>query len=427
MKKVHISIVLLLAVAACKSGNEKVVQTGTTDSETQSSIQPIEGLEIKAQVFVVKADEASTIKLKNGGQIQLPASAFVDSEGNVVSGDVNIEWQEYHSLTDIMLSGIPMKYDSAGVSNDFVSGGMFTINATQNNEKLELADGKKAKVDLASVQDTPCFNFYELNDKKGDWKYLTTKEGTPNPKAEKPAAAPKKEAPQLIDASVDVSAFPELKNMDIVAWRSKKKLNRNLLESRTSSYKLLPGQKKNEYVMEINVSSNKILVDVEPYTMKDALANSGKAEKNMKKNFADELQFQNDLAQGKIIRSMEIERLGTYNWDAILHIPNHKEVLASFNYPEQVRAKGTSLFFLCPELNATIRIATDKDLSSIKFDPSKKFMIVGIAPDNSLLTVDQTQLKKLHQGGKNVKLDLAKSGKKIKSGKDLEAYLQSII
>ncbi len=204
----------ILILSACKSGNENILKHNIS-KETVSCIKPFEGLEIKENVFEIESAEKSVINLKNGGKIEFPANAFVDAQGNPVQGKVEIEWQEFHSLTDIILSGIPMKYDSAGVQNNFQSGGMFTIKAKQNDENVDLAPNKKAKVDLASMQDTPCYNFYKLDEEKGDWAYKTTKNGTKNPNFKAEKAVEKVKEPQIIDAQVDTKAFPELQNKNI--------------------------------------------------------------------------------------------------------------------------------------------------------------------------------------------------------------------
>ena len=135
----------LLLLQACQTGGETISQTVHQESSPDfvSCIQPFEGLEIKPQVFEIEAGEKSVIKLKNGGKIEFPANAFVDASGKAVHGKVDVSWTEYHSLTDIMLSGIPMKYDSAGVQHDFQSGGMFTIKASQKDKDWRLPRRKK--------------------------------------------------------------------------------------------------------------------------------------------------------------------------------------------------------------------------------------------------------------------------------------------
>ncbi|MFN5418097.1 MAG: hypothetical protein ACK5B9_13645, partial [Flavobacteriia bacterium] len=413
----------ILILSACKSGNENILKHNIS-KEIVSCIKQFEGLEIKENVFEIESTEKSVINLKNGGKIEFPANAFVDAQGNPVQGKVEIEWQEFHSLTDIILSGIPMKYDSAGVQNNFQSGGMFTIKAKQNDENVDLAPNKKAKVDLASMQDTPCYNFYKLDEEKGDWAYKTTKNGTENPNFKEEKAVEKVKEPQIIDAQVDTKAFPELQNKNIVAWKTFDKINKAAFADLASSNKLMASSEKNKYLLEINFKNKTYTYTVEPLTMEEAKRNSHKVEKKLEQDFSTELAFQNDVMTGKIIRSIEIESMGTYNWDAILHLDNFVNVVADLAFPDKIKRQAVSLFFVCPEANATIRINTEMANSEINFDPTKKFTIFGLLPDNSVITAQSTSLNdlKASKKGERVGLSFKKTDITIKNGNQLAKY-----
>ena len=133
-------------VVACESANnnDKATNQNAESNEIISAINPIEGTSEKPTIFNVSAEEAQVIDLGNGGSLEFPANAFVDQDGKPVKGKVDVEWQEFHTLGDILPAGIPMKYDSAGVAHDLVSGGMFTIHASQKGESVEIAPAKKA-------------------------------------------------------------------------------------------------------------------------------------------------------------------------------------------------------------------------------------------------------------------------------------------
>lgn len=417
---------LILLFTACKAGGENLSNKTTDKTNFISCIKPFKDLEIKPNVFEIDTKEKAIISLKNGGRIEFPANAFVDLNGKQITGKVDVEWKEYHSLTDIILSGIPMKYDSAGVENDFVSGGMFTLNAKQDGKELALAPGKKATVDLASMQDTPCYNFYKLNEKSGDWAYKATKAGTPNPNfKEKEEVKVKEEKFQLIDAQLNTSAFPELESQHIVAWKTKDKVNKTVFSKITRSAKLMASEKANEYLLEVSDKNNVYVYHVQPYTLEEAKKNSKKVDAILEKDFSEELKFQNDVMTGKIIRSIEIESLGTYNWDAILHIQNHTTVTADLDLPNKIKKASLALFFICPTLNATIRVKTDEENPVIRFDPKSNFTLIGILPDNSVVTIqkeDLTALKK-SPSRKKVKLSFKKTGKRIRVGADLQQFI----
>ena len=146
------------------------------DEEIATVIEPM-SFDAGADTYTVSATEADTIFAPTGSTILFEPNSFVDADGNAIKVDVKVKWQEFHSLGDIIASGIPMKYDSAGVAHDLESGGMFTISASHKGKPAEVAPGKSVEVNLASMQDTPCYNFYELDEKSGGWDYKTTKNG----------------------------------------------------------------------------------------------------------------------------------------------------------------------------------------------------------------------------------------------------------
>ena len=377
MKKQSLFALIALGFAACNTENQILLKKEINGNSFKSAIQSIKAEDNKAVIFEVDADEISILEIKNGGKIEIPANAFVDLEGNPIRGKVKIEWQEFHSLADVIMSGIPMKYDSAGVQHDLISGGMFTIKVKQKEKELELAKNKSAKIDFASMEDTPCLNFYKLDEEKGDWAYKTTKIGTSmarkaDTKVENNTNL-KVDNFKLIDTDVSTSQFKELQNKTIVAWKTYDKIGDVNLKKIVNSTKLLPGNSSGNYVLEVKKGNKTTNINVKPYFLEEAKKESKKNDFELDQAFAEERKFQKDVQTGKILRSIEIESLGTFNWDAILHIPNHTDLFAKLKFPENIKNQSVKLFFVCPELNATIKVDTENEKPSIRFDPTKEF------------------------------------------------------
>lgn len=73
-----------------------------------------------------------------------------------------------------MLSGIPMDYDSAGVTYQFESAGMFDITATQDGKPVSLKPNKSLIVNMIShTNNTTDFNIYSLDTVKKKWDYIS--------------------------------------------------------------------------------------------------------------------------------------------------------------------------------------------------------------------------------------------------------------
>ncbi len=396
MKSTTLLIAAAILLGGCKSSSNDNISTIDKSAEsTNSVIQPIAGLGIKPTVYTVISENGAEIKLPNGGKITIPKGAFANKDGNTVSGTVDLEWQEFHSLTDIMLSGIPMKYDSAGVEFNLVSGGMFTINANKNGEKLFLKDGKEIDVNLVSTDDTPCYNFYELDDKTGDWKYETTAEGTPVVSE----VETKKEVPNtkttLIDCEVEYSQFPELKDKNIVAWSTKEELSLEELRTIKNQVALLTLQKDDEgFYLNFKRNKEGTKLRVTPYLLEEAAAKSKTLETELNKDYvavqnAVQSAFQG-ASNGQFQRNISISNFGTYNWDCIHMVPDAQPIVANFKYNNEVEnTDAMQVYYICKEDNLIVRCNSKGD-NSFFYAPTKKNALVAIAPNKEVFLMDNT-------------------------------------
>lgn len=429
MKTIFISIVgSTMLLSACSNEPKSIVAADSQQEPAiaESVIKPIEGLEIQPRIFSVSGTDASIIELPNGGSIAFPQDAFADENGNPIQGKVDIHWKEYHSLTDIMLSGIPMKYDSAGVANDFVSGGMFTIDAFQNGKDVELAKGKSATVNLASYSDTPCFNFYDLDEKSGKWNYETTKTATALKEDSKDVEA-KSAKQELLDVHVDVSEFPELENKQIVAWKLKNNLDaksRNTLRNSQTAIKLT--KNGNDYTMTFKDKKETIVANVEPFLLEQAMADKARVFKKHDEDFADLVAFQDFAQSGKLIRSIDIPGMGTYNWDKVLKRAQETVLLAKFNLNKKVNYQYVSLFFISPKENVSIQCDALSN-SKFKFDPTLPNYLVAILPDNSICVADKNEFNKVPKDAKNYTFQFKELNKKVESPEELGKVLQEFM
>ncbi|OJJ23868.1 hypothetical protein BKI52_05830 [marine bacterium AO1-C] len=165
------AVVLLLLVGYWMLFNNTNTTTQTNDSQQIAYTSPFDksALDVKFNEWEMDAEQAKVFKLKNGSNIHVPASAFVNKYGQPVKGKVAIKYREFHNAADIIASGIPMHYDSAGTRYHFESGGMFEIRGNQNGEPVYLANNKAIDVNVVSYNKDKNFNHYYLD------------EGTPRP------------------------------------------------------------------------------------------------------------------------------------------------------------------------------------------------------------------------------------------------------
>lgn len=131
---------------------------------------PIPHLVQPAIATRVNANIGQNINTNHHSLISIPPRAFVDKNGNVVTGDVDVLYKEYYTPLDIFLSGIPMKYDS-GANEQLVSAGMIEITAMKNNEPLYVNKENKINVMLASLSGDPDYSIYYYDTNKAKWEY----------------------------------------------------------------------------------------------------------------------------------------------------------------------------------------------------------------------------------------------------------------
>lgn len=166
---------ILLAISALASCNapkepaKKVAQT----LPTRVVNPPIPAADVPFETYTFEAEKGAKIAYKTGTQIEIPANALTDEAGKPIKGEVKLAYREFHDALDVLVSGIPMQYDSAGTRQSLQTAGMFDIRASQADKPLKLAQDKKAKIRMASWQPDQDYNFYSLNEQTGAWSYQT--------------------------------------------------------------------------------------------------------------------------------------------------------------------------------------------------------------------------------------------------------------
>lgn len=133
---------------------------------------PLPGLNIRNFAYKFKTAIGGTFTHISGTKVTFPANAFVDANGKPVSGNVEIQYREFRDQVDFFLSGIPMQYDSAQHTYQFVSAGMMEITGSLDGKPVYLAKGKTVNVEFASKETSTKFNLYKFDTLAGNWNYL---------------------------------------------------------------------------------------------------------------------------------------------------------------------------------------------------------------------------------------------------------------
>ncbi|MEO5641968.1 MAG: hypothetical protein ABIQ40_09615 [Bacteroidia bacterium] len=161
-----IALGVVIGVGAYLLSDEKVVNQS-------AYVQPaLNGIDVADTVFKLDAAEGGEFMYTTGSLIRIPEGGFLDSAGNIVKGNVEIRYREFHNTADVFLAGIPMTYDSAGTKYHFESAGMLEITAWQNGKPLKANPDAPVKVAMASSSDNEKFNVYYLDTMKKNWDFI---------------------------------------------------------------------------------------------------------------------------------------------------------------------------------------------------------------------------------------------------------------
>jgi hypothetical protein len=162
-----------------ETANDKIVtsqqnKTNAPDTKLNKAFiaPPISKLNVPYTSYNVKAEQGATIKHTSNSKIIIPKKAFVNKQGQDIVGEVEIKYREFHNQADIIASGIPMTYDSAGVQSHLESAGMIDIKGYQNGEPVFINPKKQITVEFASEHTEDKFNMYALDTIARNWTYL---------------------------------------------------------------------------------------------------------------------------------------------------------------------------------------------------------------------------------------------------------------
>lgn len=134
--------------------------------------EPSAKLKINYTSYKINNAKGGEIKHTTSSKIKVPANSFVDKNGKDIIGDVTIDYREFHDAADIIVSGIPMIYDSAGKKFNLESAGMFDVKGSQKGEPVFIKKNKQLNIELTSTVSENRFNQYYLDTVSKNWQYL---------------------------------------------------------------------------------------------------------------------------------------------------------------------------------------------------------------------------------------------------------------
>lgn len=383
----------------------------------------------------INTDIKNDIQLKSGSVIHIEPNIFVDQTGIPIKGKVEITWEEFHSLGEVIASNISMKYDSIGKTFDFETGGMFSIKGSQKRSPIFISKGKKIRIDIASTNDEKNMNFYSYDTIKKTWSYITTKGNTSIKDIKSRQVNPSSVlSKNILDIKLNTTEFPELNSKEIVGWKSRDSMNtevEKILSTLDIKSKIVSKIDDTTYNLNLSYSNKSFERDftfaVNPYTFKQAREESFLKKLIAKRNQKELSDYQKNIAEGKVIRSIDIKEFGTYNWDRIQDDQNNIMVKSNFKFPSELDPNLISIHFVCPEEKMTIKCSQSEN-SIVKFNPKKRNLLIAIDSKNKLLCCKSDQFfKALKSNNKSFTFTFEKTKFIVSQSNDLDEVIHNLI
>ena len=128
------AISLLGIIQGCRTDDTILEKPNPTLDELQEQLK---AKQPEPQAFSISNNSWQSIEGQLGTRIAIPANAFVDQQGNPVTGNVEVQLTEIFGAGDMIFAN--MMTESNG--QILASGGEFILSVEQNGQRLELAAG----------------------------------------------------------------------------------------------------------------------------------------------------------------------------------------------------------------------------------------------------------------------------------------------
>jgi len=142
-----------------------------TENKNYKNFEPvIKNLEVVKKEYNITPAKSSTLAY-NKTKIEIPSNAFLDKQGKVITTPISLTYREFNDPLEVAMSGIPMKYDTGGISGVFETAGMFELRAESEGKEVFPNPEALITVEMASTQKDTDYNIYKLDDETGEWIY----------------------------------------------------------------------------------------------------------------------------------------------------------------------------------------------------------------------------------------------------------------
>lgn len=237
---------------------------------------PMEIEAIHFQNYSISAQNSQTLNHSSGTKIIVPANAFVNANGKIVTGKVDIKFREFNNPLDIYFSGIPMTVERAGKKEFFQSAGMVELRASQNGQEVfPNPNVEMIAIELTSDQLDDDFQMYNLDEASGEWiengkdeVLWNSKDVLPKQSTQNDVSIQQSEALRIPIQPIIPQSSPAYFYIDIIKYDKEKKWRRSKKRKKKLTFEIVCN--KDSYGIKKSIDSLKI---VKPFPELKAVKN----------------------------------------------------------------------------------------------------------------------------------------------------------
>lgn len=396
---------------------------------------PIPELNPGSEKFTVEPNKENVFSLRSGTTITVPQGIFLDKDGNPVTGPVELQYREFQDAGDIWLTGIPMRYDTAGKAQTLETAGMFEMRGFQNGQPVTIKPGANIKVRMASMTMGDDYNSYYLDEQNRNWKYVGYDKAEVNVEKQTLKSKVAKMEPSLkfplnskyialnFEMILDIYYNNDLRNADreltkskaqkygigwfnvysydavkiggkdypavMVLWKNLS--NKVLPQWAPESYsKVFPTGGKNYTLRlykpdmkdssDVKLEAVMLLSELLKFPPEYWEKNYNEAMKRIEKE-RERLQWMAD-----VYREMEVSQFGIYNYDRLMKEPEVLVLNAEFKYDTKFDTEVTELdmVYFFPSGNRTVIKLEKSKWKEMPLIPDENGRLVTLLPDQKI-------------------------------------------
>lgn len=149
------ALLMAMALMAC-GGNSTDTNSPAAPTQKLAATDPFKNSIVPSEEFTVNTGQDNVVQGKSGTVVVMPKGCFLNSNGNVVEGNVKVELAEALALDEMLLSNLTTTADGKLLETD----GMIYINATANGEQLTINKDNPLYIEMPTPRKKPGMMLY---------------------------------------------------------------------------------------------------------------------------------------------------------------------------------------------------------------------------------------------------------------------------